>query len=144
MGAGVISRPLLLFRAFCRSEPEEGENTVKFTVSLKENRTFRRLYAKGKSAVGPAMVLYCRKNGRQESRLGLTVSTKLGGAVTRNRIRRRLREIYRLNEDRLVPGYDIVIVARARAVSGRFWDLEREFLRLAKKVQLLREEETTS
>ena len=117
---------------------------MKFTVSLKENRTFRRLYAKGKSAVGPAMVLYCRKNGREQSRLGLTVSTKLGGAVTRNKVRRRLREIYRLNEDKLAPGRDIVIVARTRAVTGRFWDLEREFLRLAKKVQLLRQEETTS
>ena len=46
---------------------------MKYTVSLKENRVFRRLYAKGKSAVGPAMVLYCRKNGRQENRLGFTV-----------------------------------------------------------------------
>ena len=117
---------------------------MKFTVSLKENRTFRRLYSKGKSAVGGAMVLYCRKNGTPESRLGLTVSTKLGHAVTRNKVRRRLREIYRLNEDRLLPGYDLVIVARSRAVTGRFRDLEKEFLRLAKKLNLLREEETSS
>ena len=48
---------------------------MKFTVSLKENRVFRRLYAKGKSAVAPTMVLYCRRNGRRESRLGLTTGT---------------------------------------------------------------------
>ena len=117
---------------------------MKFTVSLKENRTFRRLYAKGKSAAGSAMVLYCRKNGRKESRLGLTVSTKLGGAVTRNKLRRRFREIYRLNEDKFIPGFDVVIVARARAVHSRYWDLDREFLRLAKKLKLLREEESTT
>ena len=88
---------------------------MKYTVSLKENRVFRRLYAKGKSAVGPAMVLYCRKNGGKENRLGFTVGTKLGCAVVRNRVRRRLREIYRLNEEKLRPGYDIVVVARVRA-----------------------------
>ena len=116
---------------------------MKFTVSLKENRVFRRLYAKGKSAVGPAMVLYCRKNGRKENRFGITAGTKLGHAVVRNKVRRRFREIYRLNEDKLLPGYDIVVVARMRAVHSRSADLDKQFLRLAKKLQLLsrREEE---
>ena len=99
---------------------------MKYTVSLKENRVFRRLYAKGRSAVSPTMVLYCRKTG-----------TKLGHAVVRNRVRRRLREIYRLQEHRLSPGYDIVVVARVRAVYSRYAELERDFLRLAKKLQLL-------
>lgn len=111
---------------------------MKFTVSLKENRVFRSLYAKGKSEVGPSMVLYCRKNGRQKNRFGITVSTKLGKAVVRNRVRRRLREIYRLREEKLKPGYDIVVVARVRAVHSRYADLDKQFLRLAKKLQLLR------
>ena len=110
---------------------------MKYTVSLKENRVFRRLYAKGRSAVSPTMVLYCRKNGRRENRLGLTTGTKLGHAVVRNRVRRRLREIYRLQEHRLSPGYDIVVVGRDRAVYSRYAELERDFLRLAKKLQLL-------
>ena len=103
---------------------------MKYTVSLKENRVFRRLYAKGRSAVSPTMVLYCRKNGRRENRLGLTTGTKLGHAVVRNRVRRR-------QEHRLSPGYDIVVVARVRAVYSRYAELERDFLRLAKKLQLL-------
>ena len=111
---------------------------MKYTVSLKENRVFRRLYAKGKSAVGPAMVLYCRKNGRKENRFGITAGTKLGHAVVRNKVRRRLREIYRLNEDKLLPGYDIVVVAWVREVHSRYADLDKQFLRLAKKLQLLR------
>ncbi len=111
---------------------------MKYTVSLKENRVFRRLYAKGKSAVGPALVLYCRRNGRKENRFGITVGTKLGHAVVRNKVRRRLREIYRLNEDKLLPGHDIVVVARVRAVHSRYADLDKQFLRLAKKLQLLR------
>ena len=117
---------------------------MRYTVSLKENRVFRRLYAKGQSAVGPSMVLYCRKNGRQENRLGFTVSTKLGGAVVRNRVRRRLREVYRLNEDRLLTGYDLVVVARTRAVRCRFADLEGQFLRQAEQLKLLRPGERTA
>ena len=117
---------------------------MKYTVSLKENRVFRRLYAKGKSAVSPALVLYCRKNGRKENRSVITASTKLGHAVVRNRVRRRLREIYRLNEDKLLPGFDIVVVARVRAVHSRYGDLDKQFLRLAKKLQLLRPTEAPS
>ena len=59
--------------------------------TLKKNSEFRRLYSKGKSAVNPYMVVYCRKNGRDVNRVGYTVSVKLGHAVVRNRVRRRLR-----------------------------------------------------
>ena len=110
---------------------------MKRAVTLKENYEFRRLYQKGASAVGGGMVLYCRKNRLGHNRLGVTVSVKLGHAVVRNRVRRRLREIYRLQEHRLSPGYDIVVVARVRAVYSRYAELERDFLRLAKKLQLL-------
>ena len=109
---------------------------MNYTVSLKENRVFRRLYAKGKSAVGPAMVLYCRKNGGKENRLGFTVGTKLGCAVVRNRVRRRLREIYRLNAPRPRQGYDLVIVARSRAVGCAYRKLDAAFLRACESLEL--------
>lgn len=111
---------------------------MKFSVSLKQNHAFRRLYAKGKHAVSPALALYCRGNGRNYNRLGLTVGTKVGKAVCRNRVRRRLREIYRLHEEELKPGCDLVIVARVRAAHVSYWELDREFLRLAGKLDLLR------
>lgn len=111
------------------------------TVSLKENRLFRRLYAKGKTASSPYLAVYCRRNGSQGNRLGFTVSTKLGNAVTRNRVRRRLREVYRLNEDKLRVGYDIVVVARYRSVRARYSELDKSFLSLAKKLELLRPRE---
>jgi ribonuclease P protein component len=110
---------------------------VKYTVSLKENRQFRRLYAKGKSAVSPYLVLYYRKNGRQQNLLGITVSGKMGNAVVRNKLRRRLREIYRTNEERFLPGFSMVVVARGRAVSSQYVELERSFLQLANKCKLL-------
>ena len=114
---------------------------MKTTVSLKENHLFRRLYRKGKTAADSRLAIYVRPNGRRENRLGFTVSTKLGHAVVRNRTRRRLREIYRLHEGELISGRDIVVVARVRAASSDYRQLERSFLRLADKLELLRQGE---
>ena len=102
---------------------------MRFTVSLTENRVFQRLYNKGKRAVQGSVVLYYRRTGRQTTRLGLTVGTKIGGAVVRNRIKRRIREIYRLEEPLLKPGFDLVVVARSRAKTADYRTLERELKR---------------
>ena len=114
---------------------------MKFSKSLKLNHLFRRLYHKGKSAAGKYLVIYCRRNGTQENRIGLTVSAKLGHAVVRNRVRRRLREIYRLHESQFQPGWDIVVVARSRAVDAPYQKLERAYLSQADKLGLLIHEE---
>ena len=100
---------------------------MKHTIPLKQNHEFRRLYSKGKSAVSPYFVVYCRKTGRPASRLGITTGVKLGNAVKRNRARRRIRELYRTREEKLLPGYDIVIVARTRVIYGRYGELVRCF-----------------
>ena len=71
--------------------------------------------------------------------MGLTVSGKLGCAVVRNRVRRRLREIYRLHEGEFLPGYDMVVVARSRAVAASYQKLQRAYLSLAQSLGLLRE-----
>ena len=109
---------------------------MEHTVSLKQNHEFRRLYSKGKSAVSPYFVIYCRRTGRPMSRLGITTGVKLGNAVKRNRARRRIRELYRTNEERLLPGFDIVVVARTRVIYGRSAELERSFSQLTKKLGL--------
>ena len=61
--------------------------------------------------------------------------------MDRNRARRRIRETYRLNENRLKRGWDIVIVARAAAIDGDFQEMRKSFLHLCKKLNLLKEEE---
>ena len=70
------------------------------------------------------------------NRLGLTVSTKIGKAVQRNRIRRRLKEIYRLNEDKFLTGYDIVIVARSKSRMALYSELEADILSLSRRLGL--------
>lgn len=113
---------------------------MQFTVALKQNHIFRRLYAKGENAVGRFVVVYARRNGSDRNRLGITTGVKLGHAVERNRARRRIRETYRLNEHCLKQGYDIVIVARAAAIEGDFQEMQRSFLHQCKKLRLLKEE----
>ena len=109
-------------------------------MTLKENYEFRRMYAKGKSGVSPCLVVYCRPNHRAHNRLGITVGAKLGHAVVRNRVRRRLREIVRLNEPALKQGFDMVVVARGRSVNAPYRKLEASFLDACGKLGLLREE----
>ena len=110
---------------------------MKAAVTLKKNHEFRRLYQKGASAVAGSMVLYCRKNRLGHNRLGLTASVKLGGAVVRNRARRRLREVYRLNSPRLRQGWDVILVARGRTAAAKWTELNAAFLRLSRKLGLL-------
>lgn len=97
------------------------------------------MYSKGKSAVNPWLVVYCRKNSLENNRLGYTVSAKLGHAVVRNRIRRRLREIYRLNSSSLRSGYDIIVVARSRCVNGKYNDMNSAFIDACRKLGLYEE-----
>ncbi|MBE6940195.1 MAG: ribonuclease P protein component [Ruminococcaceae bacterium] len=110
---------------------------MKAAVTVKENYEFRRIYRKGKTAVGPGLVIYCQKNRQGLSRLGITVSTKLGKAVVRNRVRRRIREIYRLNKPAMKPGWDVILVARMRAVTMEYRKLNQTYLRLLEQVGLL-------
>ena len=109
---------------------------MKFSSSLKLNHIFRRLYHT--NGFGSAyLVLYARRNRTNTNRVGITVSKKLGKAHIRNRIRRRLREVYRLNEEKFQPGWDIVIVARSKALDAPFDQLVKSYLALAKKAGIL-------
>ena len=112
---------------------------MKFSSSLKLNHIFRRLYATNGYANG-LLVLYARRNRTDRNRIGITSGKKLGHAVVRNRVRRRLREVYRLNEAAFQPGWDIVIVARSKAVTADFSALTAAYLSLAKKAGVLLED----
>ena len=110
---------------------------MKFSHSLKLNHIFQRLYRTGGQANG-YLVLYARKNRTDTNRVGITVSKKLGHAVVRNRVRRRLREVYRLNEDKFQSGWDIVVVARTRAIHADFSQLVESYLSAAQKAGILK------
>ena len=105
-------------------------------TTVKENYLFRRIYRKGTSAVEPCMVVYCQKNRKGQTRLGVTVSTKLGKAVVRNRARRQMRELWRTHKGEMTPGYDVIIVVRSRATHTPYRELEQQYLDSLKKLSL--------
>ena len=111
---------------------------MKFSSALKLNHIFRRLYSTQGFANG-MLVLYARPNRLGVNRVGITTGKKLGHAVVRNRARRRLREVYRLNEHLFKSGYDIVVVARSRCITADFQKLTKAYLSLAQKAGILAE-----
>ena len=117
---------------------------MQYTRSLKQNHLFRRLYRRGASAADRNLVIYCRRNGSGENRIGLTVSAKLGHAVRRNRLRRRLREIYRTNEQAYAPGWDWIVVARAHAMDATYQELAASYGALAGRLGLLKKKGQTT
>lgn len=83
-------------------------------VPLTENYEFKRVYARGKSAVRPTVVVYCMRKNGPAPRVGITASKKIGNAVKRNRARRLLRESTRELYPQMKSGYDLVFVSRGK------------------------------
>lgn len=104
---------------------------MKYT-SLKKPSEFSRVYKKGKSFADRNLVLYKLPSKYETSRLGLSISKKVGKSVIRNRVRRLIKEVYRLNcpEDQK---FDYIIIARVGASKATYKEIEKSFLYLIKK-----------
>lgn len=109
---------------------------MKNTVSLNQNTQFRRLYYRGKPAHSPILVMHSMPNGLKINRFGITVSKKIGNAVKRNKVRRRIYEAFRQYEPSLKLGFDIVIVAKASATDAEFDRYYRVIGGMLKKADL--------
>lgn len=108
-------------------------------VSLTRNSDYQRLYKKGKSVVKPTMVVYSIKGRGSSVRLGITATKKLGSAVSRNRAKRRIRELFRVKQDEFVRGLDVCIVARSRILSAEYDKVCRDFMSAAEELNLIAE-----
>lgn len=103
---------------------------MKQTEPIKNNTDFRRIYNTGKSYANKNLIMYVKKNELSGNRIGISVSKKIGNSVVRHRITRLIRESYRLSEDRISKGYDIVVVARVNARDKGFHDINSSVLHL--------------
>lgn len=119
----------------------KGAFFMKKTYRIKQNYEFRRLYRRGASSANPYLVVYALKTHRKVNRIGLTVTTKLGGAVVRNRIKRLLREAYRLNEDKICKGYDFILVARSKMIGAKCQTVEKQLMLAIKQLGLVDKQE---
>ncbi|NLH96594.1 MAG: ribonuclease P protein component [Clostridiaceae bacterium] len=106
---------------------------MKNTERLKKNSDFARMYRKGRFFPGKYLVVYLMKNNAGFNRLGVSVSKKIGKSVKRNRVKRLIRESYRLLEPFIPVGLDIVITARKVDTTYSFADIMKEMKFLFKK-----------
>ena len=104
---------------------------MKQFISLKNSLEFGNVYKRGKSYANKYLVMYIVDNDLESNRLGISVSKKVGNSVV-SRITRLIREAYRLHQDELLKGKDIVVVARVNSKGHSYWDIEIAFLHLAK------------
>lgn len=106
---------------------------------IKNNRDFQKIYRKGRYAASKSLVVYVQPNFLQINRIGITASKKYGKSVKRNRIRRLIRESYRLLQDQLNKGYDFIIVARKNEDGGDpcFKQIIKEMRFLLKRLKVL-------
>ncbi|MBR1443465.1 MAG: ribonuclease P protein component [Firmicutes bacterium] len=110
-----------------------------FTESLKKNYQFRFVYNKGRSIANKHLVMYVLKNNFEKNRIGISVSKKVGNSVVRSRVTRLIRESYRLTEEKLKNGFDIIVIARTSAKGMPYDDICASLKHLLKKHDLFRE-----
>ena len=124
---------------------------MKRTVSLRENYEFQRAYRKGAFKVGRWISVYAVRNHKETLRLGISVGKKAGNSVQRSRFTRLIRESYRLLEDSVKDGYDIVVAARPlpreapsknrrvkATVLPEYRDVSEELSRILKRLDLIK------
>jgi ribonuclease P protein component len=97
---------------------------------LVRRREFEAVYRAGRRRSSELFLVFCRANGREFSRFGMSVKKELGRAVTRNRIRRRVREVLRQHRQEFAPGWDIVIHPRRAVATANFQAMTAELVQL--------------
>lgn len=106
---------------------------------LRKNMEFKRVYNGGKSYWNRNLILYVRKNDLKNSRIGITITKKIGNAVVRNRIRRRMKEIIRLKLGNIKNGYDLILIPKKNVQDISYKDLESAMIHIMSISKILRD-----
>lgn len=102
---------------------------------LKKNIDFQRVYSRRNINGNTNLTVFYKKNNLSNKRVGFTITKKVGNAVTRNKLKRRLREIYRANFSLLKEGYDYVFIVKKSCVDISYQELEKSFKHLCRRIQ---------
>lgn len=112
---------------------------MKYFDKIRNNIEFKIVYNNGKSLANKNLVMYIYKNNTDKNRIGISVSKKVGNSIIRHRLTRLIRESIRLNEEKFVVGYDIVVIARSNLKGKNYFETEKSILHLSALHGILRE-----
>lgn len=104
---------------------------MRFTKSLQSFLQFSDVYKNGRSKANKYLIMYIKENNTPYNRLGISVSKKVGNSVIRHRVKRLIKESYRLQENMFKGGLDIVVVARGSASSVSFKEMDSALIHLS-------------
>ena len=111
--------------------------TLPKSTRLGSNRDFQKVYKEGKSIAGRYLVLHWRKNETGKVQIGFAAGKKLGSAVIRNRLKRIMREAWRLHPEKRPTGYDMILVARKSLVGKTFFEAEKGLMEVLQRSTLI-------
>ena len=108
--------------------------------TLKKNIDFQKVYKSGKSYANKYLVMYVLENGTDITKIGISVSKKVGNSIVRHRLARLIREAFRLSTDCIPDGYDYVVVARASLKDKGFFETKESMIHLLKLHKLYKQD----
>lgn len=112
---------------------------MKKRFRVKKEKDFSAIFKEGKSFANRKFVIYRLENDEQHFRVGLSVSKKLGNAVTRNQIKRRIRHILIEYKNQLVENVDFVVIARKGIEILEYAEMEKNLLHVLKLSNIYQE-----
>ncbi|WP_062051969.1 ribonuclease P protein component [Bacillus sp. JCM 19034] len=111
---------------------------MKSEQRIKKSQEFSIVFKRGQSVANRQFVLYTLwKKEQSEFRLGLSVSKKVGNAVTRNRVKRYIRECFRIKQDLIKNQYDYIVIARNPTAKMSYHEVEKSLMHVLKKAKVL-------
>lgn len=112
---------------------------MKKIKTLKKNYEFKNVLSKGRFFIGKYIIVYVKNNNKKENFIGIAVNTKIGKAVKRNRIKRVIRESYRINKEKILKGKDIVFLwnKNAKIKDANFYNVNKDLLEILDKAKMV-------
>ena len=130
--------PFVLCTVF-RKDYNRAGGFMKRFPSIKKNSDFQIVYKKGKSFANRLLVMYVYRTESDKTRIGISVSKKVGNSVVRHRVTRLIRESFRLNREQTDSGLDIIVVARMAAADSDYKKIESAYRHLCGLHNIIKE-----
>lgn len=112
------------------------KDDMEYTDSLKTTNDFSVVYQNGQSTADRQLVLYWKSNNSLQNRIGISISKKVGNSVERHRLKRLIKECYRLEESNVKKGYDFIFVVRKGAYGKDYKEINESVQKLCKRANV--------